>query len=94
MARQIENDKGFLVIQCTVGELMQIEPGTMGICDYCNNADLQGYIPCVLGHKWYCNKCYHEWIQRAVNYPDDKEFEYRVFADFKRRLVNAKLWSE
>lgn len=94
MAKQIKNDKNFLVIQCTVHELLEIEPGGLGICDYCDNLSFSGYIPCVLGHKYYCDKCYKEWMGRAVNYPDDRIYEQQIFDEFKQRFKNANLWEE
>lgn len=94
MAKQIKNDKDFLVIQCTVHELLEIEPGALGICDFCNTVSLSGYIPCVLGHKYYCDKCYKEWIERAVNYPEDRMYEKQIFNEFKQRFKNANLWEE
>lgn len=92
MAKQIKNNKNFLVIQCTVYELLKIEPGGLGICDCCGSPSLSGYIPCVLGHRYYCDKCYKEWVERAVNYPDDRVYEQQVFNAFEQRFKNAKLW--
>lgn len=74
MAKQIQNDKGFLVIQCTAAEIMKIENGALGLCDNCCGPSTYGYLPCVLGHRYYCAKCYAAWIARAVNYPEDQEF--------------------
>lgn len=51
MAKQIENEKGFLIIETTLSEMASI--GSLGICDYCNNKTTKGYYIAVL-NSWYC----------------------------------------
>ena len=92
MAKQIKNDKNFLVIECSVFDLMGIEPAAMGICDRCNSASLKGYICCALGHQYYCEKCYQEWISRATRFDEDIPFETSVFNQYKISFESINKW--
>lgn len=94
MAKQFQNTKGFLVIQCMATEIKRIENGALGLCDNCCLPARQGFLPCVLGHRFFCEKCCSKWMARAVNYAEDKEFEKCVFDEFKSRFVYAGLWEE
>lgn len=94
MATRVKNDKGFLVIKCSVFDLMETEPASMGICDKCGNHDLSGYIICALGHRWYCNECYHKWEKQAVYYPEDQDFETKIFNEYRKNFILAKRWEK
>lgn len=94
MAKQIQNDKKFLVISCTTSELMKIEPAALGICDRCNNAALHGYLCCALGHYFYCEDCYNDWVKRATRYSEDIEYEQKVFNQYKTAFEKAGIWEE
>lgn len=84
MARQVKNNKGFLILKTTAEE--QIEKmGGYGICDSCNSKAKEGYLIPVLV-RWYCEHCYQEWIERATNYPEDRAYEKKVFNDWIIRL--------
>lgn len=92
MAKQIKNYKGFLVIRCSLFDLMQVEPFSLGICDCCGHADFDGYLCCALGRKYYCEKCYQDWIERATRYEEDIPFETEVFESFKNAFKTVDLW--
>ena len=94
MANLIENEKGFLIIKCRTPELMTLECGVMGVCDYCNEATLDGYICCALGHKYYCEKCYKDWMSRAIHYEEDIPYETGVYAYYHSGFVKNELWTE
>lgn len=94
MAHQQKNKTGFLVIACTTRELMDIEPGALGICDYCDRFNLNGYLCCALGHRYYCPHCYKRWVNTAQRYQEDILYETKVFNEWKIRFKNAELWEE
>lgn len=77
MAKKVDNEKGFLVIEVSATECAEVFGG-LGICDSCNSFDLKGYYVAVL-NCWYCQKCYKEWIERAKRYVEDIPFEQRQF---------------
>lgn len=81
MAKIIESNKGFKLIECSIAETTNF--GGMGICDRCNSASFKGMIIPVLNH-WYCPECFEEWHRTAENYPDDRGFETKVFNHFKK----------
>lgn len=85
MAKIVENPKGFKVIEAPRIEVVErlAEYGAVGICDYCGDSDTNGYYIAVL-NRWYCPKCYREWLQRAVRHTEDIPFEKRHFELYKR----------
>jgi len=84
MAKQIDNEKGFLEIETSMTECVE-KFGGLGICDLCNNADFTGYYIAVL-NSWYCQKCYQEWLSRAIRYKEDIPFEQRRFDQYSKLL--------
>ena len=76
MAKKVENDKRFLVLEVTAEELKKV--GGLGICDECNQFAESGYYVAVLNH-YMCQKCYNEFMSRAINYPEDAEIEIRNY---------------
>lgn len=84
MAKIIENKKGFKVIEVSMMEC--IIWGGYGICDSCNEPmGKRGYYIAVLN--WVmCEKCYHEWLERAENYPEDRQIEDANFRVYKSIL--------
>ena len=48
-----------------------------GVCDYCNEriTNTTSYLIPVLNNYVYCEKCYKEWIERAVYCQEDYDFE-------------------
>lgn len=83
MAQIIKNKKGFLIIQCSAVETLKF--GGMGVCDFCNNTDRNGYYIAVL-NSWYCKSCYERWNQNAVRYVDDNDIEVRNFNYYRELL--------
>jgi len=84
----VENKKGFKVIQLRTVELMEVCTGSMGICDYCNDATFDGYYIAVL-NCWYCEKCYQSWLDRAINYPEDQKYETANFQNMMEKIKGA-----
>lgn len=84
MAKKVENEKGFLVIEVSSTEYIE-KIGGMAICDSCNEDSFIGYYIAVLNH-WVCPKCYQEWIERAKRYPEDIRIEERNF-DYYSKLL-------
>lgn len=84
MAKQIESDKGFLVLQVDKEDLGKIN--SPGICDWCNDYTQSGKYIAVLNHI-YCDKCYQEWHQQAKYYKSDRRIELKNF-NFYRRMFN------
>lgn len=81
MAKNIDNSKGFLVIEVSTPELFA-KSGGYGICDYCNTPAEKGYYIAAL-NRWYCPKCYAEFCNRAKHYQEDSATEkrnYEVYA--------------
>ena len=74
MARKFINEKGFTVYEMTGAETMKF--GGYGICDYCNEGAVKGYLIPVLNH-YYCEECYNNWLKRAEYYEEDRWFEER-----------------
>lgn len=94
MAYLVKNDKGFLIFKCRTTELMTLERGVMGICDCCNRATLDGYICCVLGHRYYCEDCYKRWLANAEHYEEDAPYETSVYAYYHSGFVRNELWED
>lgn len=84
MAKKIENEKGFLVLEVSHIECIT-KLGGYGICDSCNKASTDGYYIAVLNH-WVCPECYKEWIGRAKRYANDIPIEERNYAHYSKRL--------
>lgn len=84
MAKIVENKKGFKVIEVSMTECTIW--GGYGICDICNKAiGERGYYFAVLN--WVmCEKCYNEWLERAENYPEDRQIEDANFRVYKSIL--------
>ena len=81
MARIIENDNGFKVIELSRREILKI--GGYGICDFCDNTTKQGYYIAVL-NQWLCPECYREFIRTATRYESDKRIEDKNFNWFRK----------
>lgn len=84
MAKVIESEKGFKLIECSRNEVVQYLGG-YGICDSCNNTEETGIYIAVLNH-WYCPKCFSEWHKTARNYESDRPIEERNFEHYKNAL--------
>lgn len=80
MAKKVENKKGFLVLEITRGELLDVlaEYGSVGICDSCGLPIEKGYYIAVL-NQWFCENCFKEWYKTAVRYKEDELYEKEKF---------------
>jgi len=84
MAEIIKNEKGFKIFKVTLEEVQKNFRG-LGICDWCvKSCETFMYIPVL--HSCYCKKCYNRWNKKAVNYPEDHDFENMVFEKTKKLL--------
>ncbi len=88
--KDFKNKKGFKVIKIKTVELMEVIKGSLGICDSCNSGTLEGYYIPVLS-RFYCEKCYKEWEEKAVYYEEDKWFESANHKQFLDQAKNAKV---
>lgn len=84
MAKKVENEKGFLVLEVSHIECIT-RLGGYGICDSCNKASEKGYYVAVLNH-WMCPDCYNKWINRATRHKDDISIEERNYAHYCKQL--------
>lgn len=86
--KEVENEKGFLVLEVTRSELVGAlaEYGCIGVCDTCMSSPEAGYYVAVL-NQWLCKGCFDSWYQRAVRYKGDIPYEKRHFETFKRLLI-------
>lgn len=91
MAQKVENNKGFLVIEMTPYEAIFIcNFGAFGelICDDCNkllNEDDNVYYIAAL-NQLFCKKCYENWLNYAVRYEEDIEYETNYFNHYAKLL--------
>lgn len=96
MARIIENDKGFKVIEMTADEAVNkcgfgfTECGETILVDDDTNEILESDRPviyiAVLNHL-VSVETYNDWLSEAVNYPEDKPFENKHF-NYIKNLLN------
>lgn len=70
--KKITSKCGHIAYSVTAKELGKI--GGLGICDYCNQFDEEGFLIPVL-NRFYCRKCYPGWEERAEYYAEDEPFE-------------------
>lgn len=82
MAKKVDNQKGFLVIEVSAAEL-SAQTGGVGICDYCNTPAEKGYYIAVL-NKWYCPKCYSEFCERSKRYDEDARIEKKNYERYAK----------
>ena len=81
--KDIQNDKGFLVMEVSREELMNaLGEYTEGVCDYCLSSPENGYYVAVL-NQWFCKECYDKWYKSATNYPEDRGCEIRNYVKYK-----------
>lgn len=75
MAKIVENEKGFKVIEISAREMIKV--GCGNICDRCNEMAKTGYYVAVL-NCWFCPDCYEEWYAGATNYATEHNADGRV----------------
>lgn len=66
--RMVKTKSGYIAYECSVSELQNI--GGLGICDFCNNFAVVGYLIPVL-NSFYCRKCFERWDSKAKYYAND-----------------------
>ena len=81
MAKLIENNKGFKVIEVSNLECVKMIGG-YAICDNCNEPFSKGYYVAVL-NRIFCPKCYEELMSYAIYYPEDSRIENKNFEYMK-----------
>ena len=91
MAKIIENEKGFRLIEISAEEMREIHPEMKGegwfpICDSCGRSGLKKGIYIAVLNRWFCPKCYEKWYSSAVRYPGDARIEERNFNRYKEIL--------
>lgn len=92
MAKQIKNNKGFLVIKMSYQEYAVITD-TFARCDLCGDETTDGYyIPMI--KQWYCQECYELWNRTAVHYKVDEDVERRRFNIMKQKIDLLGSWEE
>lgn len=79
--------KGFIVIPLKAKDTTKI--GGLGICDFCNNASLDGFLIPVLA-SWYCPKCKEEWEKRSIYYIEDKQYEEKKAISYLKYIILNK----
>lgn len=90
MAKKIENDKEFLIIELTLDEAINkcmFGYGNELVCDQCNklieDKDEVIYYIAVLNMA-FCKECYEDFISEVEHYKEDEDFEkeqYNVVAE-------------
>lgn len=83
MAKKVDNEKGFLVLDVSRFEILCC--GGFGICDSCNNTTSSGFYIAVL-NSWQCPDCYNQWMLTAKRYDEDSEVESRNYKFYSTQL--------
>lgn len=92
MARRVQNNKGFLIIEMTPKEAIEICGfGWCGalVCDDCNtpiNNNNYIYYIAVLS-RVFCKECYEDWASTATRYDEDIDYETEKF-EYYAKLLN------
>lgn len=93
MAKIINHEKGFKIIELSPEEALKHAGFGIGIklvCDNCNNPffiddKLKLYYIAVL-NMVFCKDCYEKWINNATYYPEDAAYELNHFNWYKELL--------
>lgn len=96
MAKIINSEKGFKVIQMDVHEAIFCFPGTPLICDLSNKKITGNCYYIAVLHNLVTEPAYNEWHKRAVYYPEDSNIENKRFQSVIERLemMGAELETE
>ncbi|MBQ2397625.1 MAG: hypothetical protein II304_11430 [Bacteroidales bacterium] len=92
MAKQLQNNKGFLVIQMPWREYVAITD-SFGQCFCCGDYDsdmIFYYVATV--DSFFCPKCYELWYSSAVNYKVDRPKEQYNFVSIKNKIKDLGSW--
>lgn len=98
MANRVKNDKGFLIIEMTPDEAINVcnfgiyddtYRQTCLICDECNkllNVEERVYYIAVLNYL-VDKDCYDDWVSHAKRYNEDIAYEEKLFNKYAARLA-------
>lgn len=90
MAKQYQNDKGFLIIEMNPTEAKQIGFGPQEGCEcmHCNNIikDNIYYIACL--NDVMDKECLDNWYEDAIRYKEDIPYEEIYYNRIRRRLFS------
>lgn len=92
MAKQVKNDKGFLVIKTSLAELLPLTDD-FGACCLCGNTEDTVYMIAAI-NEYYCETCYKAWYDSATRYKSDIPEETKRFNDWVAQLTDLGLWEE
>ena len=92
MAKIIENEKGFRLIEIGSEEMREIHPEMKGadwfpICDSCARGGLEKGVYVAVLNRWLCPECCEKWYSAGVRYPGDTRVEERNFNRYKEMLA-------
>lgn len=96
MAKIINHEKGFKIIELSPAEAIYIAGFGVGyelVCDNCNKAfsmndKAQLYYISVL-NMVFCKDCYEEWVNNATYHPEDAAYELNHFNYYKELLSDV-----
>lgn len=74
MNKLIQTDKRTGYTYLPVEHRHMLNWGGFGVCDYCNQNMMHGYLVFVL-NSCICSRCLNEWLDRANIYPEDLAFQ-------------------
>lgn len=91
MARIVNNDKGFKVINLSIEDAASLGFGLYGsgacICMHCNKGCLSEDIHYIaVLNDTMCKDCYEKWLKGAKRYSEDIPIEDRNFNYYKEAL--------
>lgn len=93
MAKVGRTNIGLAFIKINLLELMEVEPGALGICDFCGKVSSTGYYIPVL-NRWYCDECFEEWQTRANRFEEDVPYEESNLNSWIDKLKKHNLLEE
>ena len=88
MAKQVNNSKGFLVIEMSNEEARKLGFGIYEgcICMHCNNIIEEPIYYIAVLNDTMDKHCYEKWLKHAKNYPEDRIIEERNFNYYFNQL--------
>lgn len=93
MAKIVNSDKGFKIIEFSSEEMSILTGNPTPICDDCNEEAEQGYYIAVL-NQWFCRKCADEWHKIAEYYPEDSEAEEKNYNYYMQKATKHGMFEE
>lgn len=79
--KKVENEKGFLVIEMSLEEARKLGFGIQEgcICMHCNGIIEEPIYYIAVLNDTMCKECFDKWYEQAINYPEDRIVEKRLF---------------